>query len=168
MNSSMINDHLIAWAKYQQARSELLDYLFVRQSNRDPMAEFAEILVRDLVGGRLAPSRTEKGWDVQTEQGEKIQVRYLANRSDTWGNWHWVSSSELWDWYALVIFVDLQPLAVHMFPSADLSLICANLKKRHADQDRLLSYTYGNFVAIRKEPARFEELGVRVFDLDVK
>lgn len=88
MNSSMINDHLAAWAEYRQARYRLLDHLSTAQSNRDPMSEFAEILVRDLVGGQLAPSRTEKGWDVETPEGEKIQVRYLANRSGNWANWH--------------------------------------------------------------------------------
>jgi len=168
VNSSLTNDHLAAWTEYRQARYHLLDHLTTVQSNRDPMSEFAEILVRDLVSGRLAPSRTEKGWDVETPEGEKIQVRYLANRSGNWVNWHWVVTSELWSWYALVVFVDLEPVAVHMFPSTDLSSICANLKKRHANQERQLSYTYGNFIAINREPARFTALGMRVFDLRAK
>ena len=168
MNSPMTKDHLAAWAEYRQARQRLLDHLFTAQSNREPMAEFAEILVRDLVSGQLAPGRTEKGWDVETPQGEKIQVRHLANSSGNWNNWHWVASSELWDWYALVVFVDLQPVAVHMFPSTDLSAICACLKKRHANQERLLNYTYGNFIAINTEPARFTALGMRVFDLSAE
>jgi hypothetical protein len=165
MTTMTASDHLQAWAEYRQARFRLLDHLCTSTSNREPMVEFAEILVRDLVGGRLAPSRTEKGWDVETPEGEKVQVRYLANRSGNWGNWHWVASSDLWNWYALVVFVDLQPRAVHMFPSTDLSAICACLKKRHANQERLLSYTYGNFVAINAEPDRFTALGMRVFKL---
>jgi hypothetical protein len=168
MSNTMVNRHLLAWAEYRQARCHLLDHLCTSESNREPMAEFAEILVRDLVGGRLAPSRTEKGWDVETPEGKKIQVRYLANRSGNWHNWHWVASSDLWDWYALVVFVDLQPLAVHMFPSTDLSPICACLKKRHANQDRLLNYTYGNFVAINADPAHFTGLGMRVFNISEK
>ena len=63
---------------------------------------------------------------------------------------------------------DLTDIAVHMFPSTDLSSICANLKKRHANQERQLSYTYGNFIAINREPARFTALGMRVFDLRAK
>jgi hypothetical protein len=165
VTESATNQHLSAWAQYRDARVHLLEHLEIAQSNREPMAEFAEVLVRDLVGGELAPSRTEKGWDVRMPDGQKVQVRYLANRTGNWGNWHWVASSELWDWYALVIFVDLHPVAVHMFPSTDLSAICRALKKRHAEQHRLLSYTYGNFKAIGSDPERFRALGMKVFEL---
>lgn len=157
--------HLSEWTTYLAARRRLLTFLDIERSNREPMAEFSEVLVRDLVAGELAPSRTEKGWDVRTPDGEKIQVRYLTNRTGNWSNWHWVGCSDLYDWYALVIFIDLTPAAVHMFPATDLTAICTALKKRHANQSRFLSYTYGNYVAISSDPSRFEQLGMRVWDL---
>lgn len=157
--------HLEKWGDYVAARRDLLHHLEIDRSNREPMAEFSEVLVRDLVDGELAPSRTEKGWDVRSPDGKKIQVRYLTNRTGNWGNWHWVACSHLYDWYALVVFIDLSPAAVHMFPAYDLTAICDALKKRHANQDRLLSYTYGNYCAISSDPTRFETLGMRVWDL---
>ncbi|MRR38812.1 hypothetical protein EG829_30015 [bacterium] len=163
--STITGDHLAAWHRYQVERLRLLGHLDIAKSNREPMAEFAEVLVRDLLDGSFPPTRTQKGWDVRTPGGERVQVRYLANRTGNWCNWHWVASSDQWDWYALVLFVDLQPVAVHVFPSGDLSAICGALKKKHGNRDRLLSYTYGNFMAIQNDPDTFTALGMRVFDL---
>jgi hypothetical protein len=114
----------------------------------------------------MAESRTQKDWDVKTPDGETVQVRYLANRTDDWKNWHWVASNRnRWDWYALVVFEDLSPTTLYMFPSEDLSDICSALKKRHKGQEKYLSFTGGNHKAMREDPDRFRELGVVIVDL---
>lgn len=157
---------LRAFEEYRQGRLRLLDTVDIPQSNRDPLAEFAEVVVCSVMDGRMAESRTQKDWDVMTADGERVQVRYLANRTGDWKNWHWVAANKSrWDWYALVIFEDLSPTTIYVFPSANLNPICTALKKRHKGQDRYLSFTWGNHKAMREDPDRFRELGVRIFDL---
>jgi hypothetical protein len=152
---------------YRGSRLRLLDAIGVPDSNRDPLAEFAEVITCSVLQGRMAESRTQKGWDVRTSEGERVQVRYLANRTGDWQNWHWVASDKKrWDWYALVVYEDLSPTTIHMFPSADLTPICSALEKRHEDQAMYLRFTWGNHRAIRENPARFEALGMRFFNLE--
>ena len=43
--------------------------------------------------GELAPSRTQKGWDLTAPNGDHVQVRYLANPGDRWLNEHVVDFS---------------------------------------------------------------------------
>lgn len=147
---------------YSAARRSFLQHLGVAQSNRDPLAEFSEVLVASLVGGKLAANRVQKDWDVEDPDGQRIQVKYLANPAHgKWPNEHLVRRLEQADAYALVIFENLQPTVVHLFP-VDLSPVCAALGKRHAHQDRELQFTRANHLAIIRDPERFRELGMQV------
>jgi hypothetical protein len=75
--------------EYRPARKALLATLGLSASNRDPLAEFGEQLVHDLLGGVLAQSRAQAGHDLVQVDGRKVQVRYLANPSSgPWVNEH--------------------------------------------------------------------------------
>lgn len=157
-------DLLKSWSAYRDARLSLLGDLGIPQSCRDPLSEFAEQLVAALVGGTLADNRVQKGWDVREPNGDTIQVKYLANAAHgSWVNWHTIEPTEHQDWWALVIFLDLMPKAVYLFPSADLTPICQALGKRHGNQDTTLQFTKNNHRDISADPKRFEALGMRVF-----
>src|SRR5262249_5622271 len=74
---------------YRAARVRLLEVLDLAVSNRDPLAEFSEHLVQALLGGKLASSRVQKGYDLTIPSGERVQVRYLANPGAvSWVNEH--------------------------------------------------------------------------------
>jgi hypothetical protein len=148
---------------YAEARRAFLGQIDHTVSNRDPLAEFSEVLVAQLLSGRLAASRVEKGYDLTDPEGRRVQVRYLANPAQEWINEHAVDTREV-DRYALVVFEDLEPQHVLVFPR-DLTAICAALGKRHGSQDRLLQMTRRNYRQILEQQERFAALGVLVLNL---
>lgn len=110
IDTSDINHGMNAFQQYRQARIDFLKMLLPEyQSNRDPLSEFSEWLVAKLVGGDLADSQVQKGWDVQTSDGHRIQVKYLANSQTKWVNEHEVRLTDDMTKYAIVIFEALQP-----------------------------------------------------------
>ena len=60
-------------ASYRAVLAELRRREIVRTGNA-PTGDYAETLVKVAFDGRLAPN-SEKSWDVQTPQGEKLQVK---------------------------------------------------------------------------------------------
>lgn len=72
-----------AYAEYARGRLAMLTALDLDGSNRDPLSEFSERLVRDLVGGVFPTSRVQRGYDVIGPDNRKIQVKYLANPRTT-------------------------------------------------------------------------------------
>jgi hypothetical protein len=155
-----------AWGTYRDSRLYLLDTMGIPRSCRDPLSEFAELLVARLVGGTLADNRVQKDWDVASPMG-RVQVKYLANPpTGGWVNWHTIEPNDGMDWYALVIYLDLSPVAVYMFPSGDLTAICQALGKRDDDQATMLQFTKTNHRDISADPEKFEALGMRVFLLE--
>ena len=93
-----------AWATYRDARLNLLGGIGIPSSHRDPMSEFAEVLVARLVDGTMADNRVQKDWDVLEADGSRVQVKYLANISTGgWVNWHTVEPNDCMDWHALVL-----------------------------------------------------------------
>src|SRR5437764_6855463 len=75
---------------YSEARRQFLRAIGCEDSCRDPLAEFAERLVCQQLGGTLASSRVQKGHDLVTPDGRRVQVKYLANPTGTWRNGHFV------------------------------------------------------------------------------
>lgn len=154
-----------ALEEYRAARQRLLEVLGPRQSNRDPLAEFAEHFVAALTGGQVAANPVQAGWDVQLADGAKVQVKYLANSlpgTGAWVNEHVVRSAPGTDWYALVIIEGFQVSGVAAFPSA-LGPVCQALGKRHPDQATTLQLGRRNWLAIRDDPGRFRALGMQVW-----
>jgi hypothetical protein len=148
---------------YRPARQALLRTLRLPDSNRDPFAEFSEQLVHAFMGGVLAESRIQAGHDLTLLDNQKVQVRYLANPGDRWVNEHRVYRIPDVPLYALVIFEAFEVAGVLVFPTNDLSPICAALRKRHLNQDEQLQLTRSNWWAIRDDPNHFRELGARVW-----
>jgi hypothetical protein len=161
-----VSELLGEWGEYRSARTRLLAALDLPQSCRDPLSEFSEGLVAGLLGGELASNRVQKGWDVQASIG-RVQVKYLANSSQgSWVNWHVVEPTGDMDWWALVVFLDLMPVAVHAFPSGDLTPFCEALGKRHGNQSTTLQFTKTNHRDICADPEKYRALGMKVFLLD--
>lgn len=149
--------------QYAAARARLLGVLDLAASNRDPLAEFSEHLVQALLGGKMADSRVQPGYDLTRPSGERIQVRYLANHGTCkWVNEHHVRSGPGFEKYALVLYESFDPRCVLVFPS-DLAAIGAELGKSHPAQDRNLQFTRANYVMIRDDPGRFRRLGMQVW-----
>ncbi len=161
---ALVRTHLVGdWTSYQEARVQLLESLDLRLSNRDPMSEFSEALVRVLYQGRPAPSRVQRSWDVLSALNRRIQVKYLANPIGPWVNEHLILPSPEMDDWALVIFIDLMPESVLVFPAERLAAIGALLGKRHPQQDTSLQFTQRKYSLIRSDPGRFAMLGMDIW-----
>lgn len=152
-----------AIAEYATARRTMLAALDLPASNRDPLAEFSEHLVKVLVAGEFPPSRVQRSYDVIAPDGRKIQVKYLANPPEAWINEHHVVVNDEMDDYAIVFFEALLPIALVIFPARGLRPVCEALGKRHPNQERMLQLTRTHYRAIVGEPAKFAPLGVRVY-----
>src|SRR6266446_4507418 len=87
---------------YSEARRQFLRTIGCDDSCRDPLSEFAERLVCQQLGGALADSRVQKGYDLITADERRVQVKYLANPVGAWRNGHAVILSEEMDDYAVV------------------------------------------------------------------
>lgn len=157
---------LESFAEYREARLRLLTALGRPQSYRDPIAEFSERLVADSLGGTLASNVVQKGWDLTTPDGQRVQVRYLANSASagSWINWHTVRITPDMDAYALVIFVELVPEAILVF-SGDLSNLGIAMKKRHGEQSVTFQITKTNYHRLVGDPVAARSLGVEVIRL---
>ncbi|KGM11696.1 hypothetical protein N868_07825 [Cellulomonas carbonis T26] len=153
---------LSALAEYRSARRRLLDLLGLTASNRDPVPELAEHLVAGLLGGQIAASRVQAGWDVMTADGT-VQVRTLSNTdTDRWVNEHVVRSVAGVDRYALVILEDLTVSAVLVFPG-DLTRVGTLLGKRHGDQAATLQLTRQDFIHLMADRAGAATAGVQIW-----
>jgi hypothetical protein len=132
------------------------------------LAEFAEQVALAAVGGEMAQSRVQKGWDFIDRDGRRVQVRYLANPSNWWVNEHLVDfRGDGCDRYALVIFEALDLVGLVIFERDGLEAVCTALKKRHPNQAETLQFTAANFGAIVADPERFAALGAQFIDLSV-
>ncbi len=153
-----------AYQRYVETRHALLDALQLPwRSNRDPLVEFSEWLVAELVDGTRAESPVQKDWDVRGPTGERIQVKYLANSAEHWVNEHEIRVNEGMDSYAIVIFEALLPEAVLIFPARNLETIGAALGKRHANLSTTLQFTQRNYYTIRSDIARFTGLDLQLY-----
>ncbi len=129
---------------------------------RDPLAEFAERYVALLLGGTLAESRVQPGWDLVDPAGRLIQARYVANPAGAWVNEHTVRFVDDVDRYALVVFDDFEITAVVVFDRSTLEQVGAALGKRHPRQDVELQLTRRNLHQILTDRDRFAGLDVDV------
>jgi hypothetical protein len=162
-NPARAAELLSALDAYRPVRQAFLATLGLPASNRDPFAEFSEQIVHALMGGTLAESRVQAGHDLVLLDGLKVQVRYLANPGAGWVNEHFVHQIPGVELYALVLFEAFAVVGVLVFPTADLTEICAALGKRHPRQNETLQFTRRNFCAIRDNPERFRRMGVRIW-----
>lgn len=170
---------LSKWNAYAQSRLEFLKACEREISNRDPLAEAAEKLVEMLEGGKRADNCVQEGWDIEVpNNGGKrhLQVKYLANRSEKWINWHTITSrksgainQKVVDEYALVIVIDLVPKHVLLIKrnKGVLLRLYERLGKRHKDKGETIQFTKANYRRITECPEDFEDI-VRIIDLHEK
>ncbi len=158
---------LSAFHDYASARQQFLAAIGCTGSCRDPLAEFAEWIALKELGGELASSRVQKGYDLVSRDAKKVQVKYLANPDDKWRNEHCVRFEDDVDQYALVFFEELQLVAMIVFPRATLATVCQLLGKRHPLQEITLQFTKRNFRSIVDNHSKFAELGVLCFNYPV-
>jgi len=159
---------LEALGTYRAARQEFLTALGCEGSNRDPFAEFGEHVALAVVGGEMAVSRVQKGWDFLDTDGRRVQVRYLANPAGAWVNEHLVDfRGNGCDRYALVFFEALDVLGLIVFDREHIADVGAALNKRHPGQDVTLQLTAANYRAIAADPERFAALGAHFTDLSI-
>jgi hypothetical protein len=157
---------LDALATYRAARIDLLEVLGCAGSNRDPFAEFAERIALAAIGGTMAASRTQKGWDFTDPEGHRVQVRYLANPAGPWVNEHLVDfRGDHCDRYALLVIEGFEPKTLLVFEASHMAPVCSALAKRHGDQEHTLQLTQRNYKDLLTERAPFSTLGVVVVDL---
>lgn len=107
-----------AWAIYRAARRECLARVGRENSNYDPLCHFAEALAASLLGGNLAAHVNQPDWDIELDDGTKVQVKCLANRDDTpWTGGHTVlfPANPQVTLYVLVVVLDLRPSSVLVF-----------------------------------------------------
>lgn len=154
---------LDALGAYRTARRLLLDAMNLPASNRDPLAEFSEHLVQALLGGALAASRVQAHWDLMLPNGDKVQVKYLANPAGGWVNEHLVHPHAGVAYYALVLFEAFTVTGVLVLPTARLSAVHAELGKQHPRGKAELQFTRRNWQTMCDEPDRFRALGVRIW-----
>lgn len=155
---------LDALGDYGRARRAFLASVGLASSNRDPLAEVSEHLVCSLLQGVMAESRVQKGWDLTIFDGQKVQVRYLANPADPpWVNEHLVDfRTGGADLYALVIYEGFEPRAVLVFSRRTLAAVGDRLGKRHGMRDTTLQITRRNYLQLLDERQTFAALDVMV------
>ncbi len=106
----------------------------------------------------------QKGYDVTTAEGARVQVRYLANPGDRWVNERLVDFRADCDRCALVVVEAFDPKSVIVVDRTTISDVCAALGKRHPNQDVAPQLTRRNYRQLLGDQM-FEALGVVVIDL---
>lgn len=156
---------LAALRTYRDARQTFLRVLGCDTSNRDPLAEFAERLAHAILGGAMAPSRVHKHYDLTTDDGRTVQVRYLANPVDKWVNEHVVDFRQGVDLYALLIVEALDARTLLVFERDTVGSVAAALGKKHPDQDTTIQFTRVNYQQLLREEEKLAGLGVQIYRL---
>jgi hypothetical protein len=162
-DSDRLAELLSALDDYRPARVRMLATLGL-VSNRDPLSELGEQVAQAVLGGNLADSRVQAHYDLVTGDGQAVQVKYLANTTDSaWVNEHTVLRHEDVPLYALVIFEAFRLAGMVVVPTTRLAEVGAALGKAHPRQDDELQFTRRNWLAIRADVPKYEALGVRVW-----
>lgn len=113
-------EHLIqkksqTWLRYVAVRNELHNQGIVR-SNRSPEAEFSEWLVKTILNGVFPYKKTNKYWDVETND-KKIQVKSISKGLGNNNGYHITlsdRSNREATHYAFVWFRNFVPISVYL------------------------------------------------------
>lgn len=150
--------------RYTSARRQFLATMGCETSCRDPLAEFSERIVAELLKATAASSRVQRGYDLVCPRGNRIQVKYLANPCvDRWINEHHLVFTAEMDQYALVIFEHFELSAVLLFERTSLGRVCQLIGKRHPNQEHTLQLTRQNYRMLVDRQEEFSSLGVVVW-----
>ena len=158
-----LNNLLRIFEDYRLKRLDLLKAIGIPYSCRDPLSEFSEKIVAILLNAKTPKSRVQKGYDLETSDGTRIEVKYLSNPKDNWINWHVITFNEFRDKYALVYYEELSPKGVFVFQKEGLDKVCKALGKRHGNTETELQFTINNYRDLTSNPDKFRNIGVEIF-----
>jgi hypothetical protein len=172
-NEPSIDILMETWNDYQAARVHLLSHLHRPKSLRDPVGEWSEMLVKQLLHGSfpvkpdLSIDPVRKGYDlVLDKDGTQVQIKSLSNPKEKWVNPpDPIQFTNNIGAYAIVFFTDLRPEVVLVFPK-QLKPIRERLGKQPSKQDTELLLTQRNFEQILKDKRAFTSLGIRIWCYD--
>jgi len=158
-----------AFNKYRTARKMLLKEMGVSSSNRDPLSELSEVIASVKLNAKRVNNRVNKDYDLIGPDGERIEVKYVANPVENdkivWKNWHEVKfDREERDKYALVVYLDLNPTAMFVFSKGKMQELCNRLGKRHKHQQWMLQFTVSDYKRLLEGREKFIDIGLQVFD----
>ena len=162
-----INGLLQASQEYLSARAKLLSSLQLDDKQFDnekvdPLTLVSEILVAMLFRGNLAIRRDQKGFDVETPEGQRIQVKYVLNKDEQ----HFLKRGEGWALYSVVLFRDGQVHMVVAFPNKDLTEVYQAFTHHNnscPDPSGGFNLTKTRFTQMSKEKERFGQLGLQIW-----
>jgi hypothetical protein len=157
---------LAAFEVYRQSRRHLLAMLGPADSQRDPLSDVGEWLVVELLGGKLAANRVQRGHDIISPKGERIQVKTLANPLNINRNSVPVEFKKGVDLFAVVLFEDFLPRLVIVFRRGSLGLLNQVLgnRPRKNNPELRLELNPRHIPTVLARPESLTELGVQVFD----
>ena len=150
-------------AGYCEARRELLKAVGVSDSCRDPLAEFAEWIVARWTNGRLADSRVERGYDVISSDGRKLQIKCLSNPAHVARNGIVVRIPPEADDFVVVWYKDLTLQAIVLMPRKSFADVYTRLGKRHSEPGERLDLYEADIDRMLKSHTEFTSLGVRIW-----
>ena len=101
-------DKLSALKNFSQSK-KILRECGIARSERI-VGEIGEWYFIQLFGGKLAPTTSAKGWDVECQDGKKIQIKTHAKSSNNNARWTEINPSSLSHFDELYIFVFSQDL----------------------------------------------------------
>ncbi len=107
MNESYKKDNFVQIAESLEKLSTAIDELkrsgVIR--SRKFVSDFAEWLIAKMYGGSIAPSKTQKHWDVEVG-GEKIQIKVHSKAIDNPNRWSNVKSIEKFDTLMILVLTE--------------------------------------------------------------
>jgi hypothetical protein len=160
--------------KYVHSRHELLAAIKAGESNRDPLTELAEVIVKQRLNADKAQNRNQKGWDLKLSGGSTVEVKSVSNRSCQFKNgvaitFPPMSSDKHHDQVAVVTIVDFQPQMILVFTenSAEQCFLDKSLNERKIDAAKHEKFvlTEGNLRDIWNEKLDFSQYSVKVIPL---
>jgi hypothetical protein len=161
------------WSHYRLARLDLMSHLHRPKSPRDPVGEWSEMLVKQLLGGRFPTKHdqsinpVQRGYDIVLDKdGTLVQIKSLSNLSGKWVNSHTIQFTDSVGAYAIVFFIDLRPERVLVFAKQHLKRIWERLGKWHPKPDTELQLTQDNYKRILADKSTFASLGIRIWCYD--
>ena len=131
--------------------------------NRDPLSDFSVWLVTMVTRGKCRDSSRKQGWDVESADGGRIRVKYLANSGERWESEHLVLASYTIDSYSLVVFECFLPQAVIIFPARRLAAVGRGLGRLEDNLDTMLKFSHANYRQLLNKASFFKALGVKLY-----
>jgi len=158
--------------KYVKSRHKLLATIGASDSNRDPLTELSEVIVRQRLDADRAENRNQEGWDLKQRDGSTVEVKSVSNRSNWFKNGILIkfpptSTNAHHDLLAVVVIVDFLPQMILVFneTSANQCYTGLNKKKQVMEEHEVVELTAVNLRKIYKKNLDLSQYSVDVIPL---